>query len=117
MMIDSDTLPKIATVLEKLAEYIENVEASKVAEVINKKTAAAKALADKLSTATGEDIDENVVQKLAELDPEVAAMIGKFAGDATSVDSMGGPEEGRTEKTASAGDSADARFIGWVTGP
>lgn len=116
-MIDSDTLPKIATVLEKLADYIERVESSKVSEDQTKRAEAAHTLADKLSIVTGEAIDENVIQKLANLDPEVAEMIGKFAGETTGVDSMGGPEEKTTVKTASTGGEADARFMAWVTGP
>ena len=116
-MIDSDTLPKIATVLEKLADYVESIESAKVTKEHTKRAQAAHTLADKLSTVTGETIDETVIQKLANLDPEVAEMIGKFAGETTGVDSMGGPEERNTVKTASAGDGADARFINWVTGP
>jgi len=117
MMIDSDTLPKIATVLEKLADYIEGVESSKISYEQTKRAEAAHTLADKLSTVTGEPIEETVIQKLANLDPEVAEMIGKFAGETAGVDSMGGPEERTTVKTASTGVEADARFINWVTGP
>lgn len=117
MMIGPDTLPKIATVLDKLADYVESIEAERVSEVETRKSAAAHSLAEKLSSVTGEVIDEKVISKLASLDPEVAEMIGKFAGEATGVDSMGGPEERTREKTASAGESADARFIDWVTGP
>jgi len=117
MNIDADTLPKIAAVLEKLADYVESTESVKVNEDQVKRASAAKNLAEKISTLTGENLDEGVVEKLAGLDPEVAEMIGKFAGESTGVDSMGGPEERDTEKTASAGESADARFMSWVTGP
>lgn len=117
MKIDADTLPKIATVIEKLADYVEQVESVKVTEEQAKRAAAAKNLAEKIGTITGENLDATVVEKLAGLDPEVAEMIGKFAGESTGVDSMGGPEERDTEKTASAGENADARFISWVTGP
>lgn len=117
MMIDADMLPKIATVLEKLADYVEGNEAIKISEEHGKRSKAAHNLAEKLSMATGETVDEEVVEKLAALDPEIAEMIGKFAGEETGVDSMGGPEEQNTVKTASTGDQADARFIGWVTGP
>lgn len=118
MNIDADMLPKIATVLEKVADYLENAEAQKVAKEQSRRSKAAHNLAEKLSTATGERIDEKTVEKLAHLDPEVAEMIGKFAGEETGVDSMGGPEEQETVKTASeGGNPADARFISWVTGP
>jgi hypothetical protein len=117
MMFDADMMPKIATVLEKLADYIEGVEATKVTEEHSKRAQAAQNLAEKLSTVTGETIDEKVVEKLASLDPEVAEMIGKFAGEETGVDSMGGPEDRTTAKTASAGEGADARFVNWAVGP
>jgi len=117
MKIDAEMLPKIATVLEKLADYVEQIESGKQNEEQTKRATAAKNLAEKIGMITGENPDEKVVEKLAGLDPEVAEMIGKFAGESTGVDSMGGPEERDTEKTASAGESADARFISWVTGP
>ena len=118
MNIDADMLPKIATVLEKVADYLENAEAQKVAEEQAQRSKAAHNLAEKLSTATGESIDESTVEKLAHLDPEVAEMISKFAGEEIGVDSMGGPEERETVKTASVGGNpAEARFINWVTGP
>lgn len=117
MIFDTDMLPKIATVLEKVAEYIENVESTKLAADKNRRVSAATELAEKLSTVTGEHFDKNVVDKLANLDPEIAEMIGKFAGGSTGVDSMGGPDD-RMSKTASAGiGSAEANFLSWVVGP
>ena len=118
MIIDSDILRKISGVLEKAAGYVESVEAAKISSQREVQTKAAEELAEKLRAATGEDVNSGVVDKLAKLDPDVAKLLGKLAGESTGIDQMGEPASVGTTKVASSGtNTADARFINWVTGP
>jgi hypothetical protein len=118
MIIDSDILRKISSVLEKAAGYVESIEAEKISSQHAVQTKAAEELAEKLRAATGEDLDAGVVDKLAKLDPDVAKMLGKLAGESTGVDQMGEPVSAGTTKVASGGkNTEDARFLNWVVGP
>lgn len=111
----STDLNLVADVLEKTADYIEAVEAQKTADANKERTKAATALADQLSDVTGEQFDQEMVDKLASLEPEVANVLSKLAGTG-SVDSLGGPEDNKNVKTASDGVSpAEQRFVGWLT--
>lgn len=104
-------LNQVADVLEKTADYIEAVESSKNAQEQEKRTKAASALADQLTDVTGEHFDEEMVNKLAGLEPEVADVLSKLAGSG-AVDSLGGPNESKGVKTASDGVSpAEQRFM------
>ncbi len=111
-------LTHVATILEKTAAYIENVEASKLAEDTEQRSKAAGILAEKLTDATGEHFDAEMVSKLAGLEPEVTDVLSKLAGSGL-VEPLGGPDdETRTVKTASAGVSvAEQRFIDFLTNP
>jgi hypothetical protein len=108
-------LNRVADVLDKTAAYIEEVEASKVRKVAEEKTKAASALAERLTDATGEEIDTEMVGKLAELSPEVSGLISKLAGGEV-VDPLGGPSTDDKVKTASAGVSlAEQRYAEWLS--
>ena len=111
----STDLNKVADVLEKTAAYIEAVESNKLAQEVAKRTKAASALADQLTDVTGEHFDQDMVNKLAGLEPEVADVLSKLAGTG-AVDSLGGPKEDPRIKTASDGVStAEQRFMDFLT--
>lgn len=117
-MSDSKILVKVADILEKTASYLEETESRKITEEKTARTKAATELADKLSEVTGEELETSVIDKLAQLDPEISKYLGKIAGESTPVESMGGPRETSNEKTASSGGpSAESRFVDWITGP
>ena len=109
-------LNQLADVLEKTAAYIEATEAQKIAVDTEKRTKAANILAEQLTDVTGEHFDKEMVSKLAGLDTDVADVLSKLAGSG-SVDSLGGPKEENTIKTASnAGVSpAEQRFMEYLT--
>jgi len=110
----STDLNLVADVLEKTADYIEAVEAQKTAKDTEERTKAASALADQLTDVTGEHFDQEMVDKLAGLEPEVANVLSKLAGTG-AVDSLGGPDDKDKVKTASDGVSpAEQRFVGWL---
>ena len=107
-------LNKVADVLEKTAAYLERAEAAKLAEDRESRVQAASDLAEKLANVSGENVDDDIVEKLSALDPDISAFLGKIAGSTDAVDSMGEPDE-RT-KTASSPGGGD-NFVAWVTGP
>jgi len=91
---------QVADVLEKLADYIEATEGTKIAELQAERTKTASELASRYAEMTGEELD---VEKLAQLDPSVMKAFEKIAG-VGSPDSLGGPENtSQTVKTASNG--------------
>jgi len=116
MQVDSTMLSKIASVIEKTAEYIERREAQTVTEQQEKRAEEAKRIADKLSSLTGEDLDNSITEKLAEIDPRIVNVLDRITGDDVEIDSMGGPGTAR-EKVASSIRSANDEFVEWVTGP
>ena len=100
-------LHKIADVLEKAAEYIDEIESRKIAEERTVRTKTATHLAEQLSNLTGEKFDP---EKLANLDNDLTDMLKKIASS-EGVESLGGPRQNEgTEKRASTGSSIDDRF-------
>lgn len=108
-------LIKVAEVLEATANYVESIESKKIAEESAVRTKTASDLASKLTEATGERLDDTMVEKFANLDPAIAQFLEKMAGSVETVDSLGGVDM-RT-KTASARSNAEDSFLHWVTGP
>jgi hypothetical protein len=91
---------QVADVLEKLADYIEAAEGTKIAEQQAERSKMASELAERFTEMTGEEMD---AEKLADLDPSVMKSLEKIAG-AGSPDSLGEPENKQgTVKTAGAG--------------
>lgn len=93
---------QMADVFEKLADYLEASENAKEADVIAIRTKMASQVAQRLSEATGEELDAEAVEKLALADPSVMQILEKITGG-NAPDSLGGPEGKSTVKTASAG--------------
>lgn len=96
----SDFDLQVADVLEKLADYIEASEGTKIAERAAERAKIASEVAARFAELTG---DELPVEKLADLDPSIMRSLEKIAG-AGSPDELGGPEDKQgTVKTASDG--------------
>lgn len=89
---------KVADVLEKLAAYVETVQAVKNASLREQRDKVIEALRQKLSSATGEDIPADVLNKLGETDPDVLSVFDKLAADDVDGE-LGEPSQ---RKTASA---------------
>jgi len=114
-MSDSQLLNQVADILEKTAAYFEHTESATLSRVKAAKDDVATKLAAKLSDVTGELVEPSMVDKLAELDPDIANLLSKVAGENDTVDSMGDPREETLTKTASRGvSSADDRFLEWI---
>jgi len=80
----------IAEVLEKTASYIEAVESEKLAAVQATRNRLVSAIRDKVSAATGEDIPDDIIGKLAQADPAVLSTIEKLAVS-NEPENMGSP--------------------------
>ena len=93
---------QVADVFEKLADYLEASENTKEAEATAVRTKMASQVAQRLSEVTGEELDADAVEKLAQADPSVMEILDRISGG-NAPDSLGGPENKRTVKTASAG--------------
>lgn len=110
----SDVLNQAADVLEKTAAYIEGIESKNIADATEIREKAAQNLAEKISAATGEQIDTELAEKLSSMGPEVQDILGRLT-DGGLVDSMGDAED--TTKLASVEGGLpieDARFLAWV---
>lgn len=115
-MTSDNLLLTTADVLEKTAAYIENLETTRVTQEHATRTKVAQELAQTLSNATGEPATDDMVQKLAALPPDMQQVIARLAGS-EAVESMGGPQDARTEKQAgvlSGMPPEDTRFMNWL---
>ena len=104
-----------AEALEKMAEYIEHAETTRVAQESSIRRKHANALATKIANAVGEPLDDILVEKLASSNPEIQELIGRLTGGDV-VESLGGPMEvSKVASVSGALPPADARFVDWVT--
>ncbi len=113
-MSDSQLLNQVADILEKTAAYFEHTESEELSRVKAAKDDVATKLAAKLSDVTGELVESTMIDKLAELDPEIASLLSKVAGENDRVDSMGDPKETLTKTASRGASSADDRFLEWI---
>jgi len=111
----SNVLNSVAEVLEKTADYIERVESQQIAVREEAQMKVASAMAERLGEAIGEEVEPEVVRKLASLDSDITSLLDRVSG-AGAVESMGGPSDSETDnvKTAFAGlPPEDQRFLDW----
>lgn len=110
----NNTLLQASDLLEKAAAYIEEIEDAKQKKEAEDHKKTANELAETVSTAVGEPVSNDLIEKLSKADPEVRALIGKIA-NADLIDPMGGPET--EEKVASISDgmgSAEASLLNFL---
>ncbi len=69
----------VAEVLEKLAVYVDTVQAEKNASAREQRDKIIDAVRHKLSSTTGEDIPADVLSKLGETDTAVLSIFNKLA--------------------------------------
>jgi len=88
----------VANVLEKLAVYLDAEDAEKRAAHDAEQKKLVSEVRQKISEATGQDIDDEVAAKMAKADPDILKTIGTLA-ESTDIAELGSPS---TRKTASA---------------
>lgn len=110
----ADILNQAADVLEKTAAFIDGIESERIATIHADRTKTARALAEKISAATGENIEPALAEKLSSMGPEIQDIIGRLTSGGT-VDSLGDAEDSVKLASVTGGISpADARFLAWV---
>jgi len=107
-------LNQAANVLEKTAAFIDGIETERMSVDQARRTKSAQALAEKISAATGENIEPALAEKLSSMGPEIQDILGRLTAGG-SVDSLGDVEDNVKLASVTGGISpADARFLAWV---
>lgn len=108
----------LANLLEKTADYIEELETRTVARGAEKSASVSPSeeISDLFRAATGEDASYEVTEKIAS-DPSLMEQFRKLARNASRPDPMGGPvsEEGYDSTlTTNRSKAAEDRFLSWI---
>jgi len=110
---------KIADLLDAFAEYVDEVEQTKLAAQQSECNTRIDALAERYSSSTGEEMPSALKTKLAHLDPDSLDQLLKVAkNNNESPDALGRPADvddnpaPRTVKEAA--DQADQSFLNWL---
>jgi hypothetical protein len=116
----------LANVLEKTADLLDAQEQEKTAAAREERQKVSKALAEKYAAATGEELSENIIEKLAASDVD---LVGAFNKLASRVDNNAEPEDlgepgdmpdaepvFMTKKAAVEAQSqaAESRLLSWI---
>jgi len=112
-------LEQVANVIEKMAYYLDAVEAEKInAERVDRQKLAAL-LKEKYEELTGDTIDEDALGKLANADVDILAAFDKLAQTRVSSE-MGEPADRRDSSNPmtvkEAAEAADDRLLDFILG-
>lgn len=125
--MSSELMRKTATVIEKLAEHLDQEEIRQHDTARQERMKVASALGEKYAAVTGEDLPQDVLSHIADSNEDVIKVFEKLATRIphdTPPDNMGeggSPDDQNTatgtshkerEKTAAA--DANQRFVNWV---
>jgi len=115
----SMNLRKVANVFDAVANYVDAVEREKEAAAASVRMARVDKVASAHATAHGEEIPDEIRQKLAGTDPSVLAYVeGVLAKQAGVVDSLGSPannaDDDQPTTVKQAADAADQQFLNWL---
>lgn len=117
---------QVASVLEKTADLLDAQEHEKTAAAREERHKVIAAFAEKYSSATGEDLPDNIIKKLAESDVDLVEAFQKLA---SRVDANAEPEDlgepgdlpdsepvYMTKKAAveARSQAADDRLLSWI---
>lgn len=94
----ADFLLKVADVIDQTAAFIDGQESAKQLAVKTARDSAVKAFAVKFAEATGDDLPEDVLQKLAASDEDVLTTVSRLVEKTGAVESLGSS----SDKTGSA---------------
>jgi len=111
-------LEQVATVLEKLAIYLDAVESEKSDAIREDRSKLAAILKDRFEEITGDTVDDDLLNKLSNADLDVLSTFERVA-EAHSSD-LGSPSNMRDGSVAmttkEAAEAADDSFLDWVMG-
>lgn len=118
--MSAEKLLKTAAVLEKAANYIDAVEEEKRQLETEHRRKLANVLRENYKTATGEDLSDEALDKLASSDLDVLDSFNKMSESAKAsrsydLGSAGGYNAKRKpEGIKEASDQASERFLDWI---
>jgi len=118
---------QVADVLEKAAAYIDAQEQEKTAAVRQERHAALDGLRGKYAAATGENISDSLLEKLANSDEDLLQLLEKVASKAPKMvepDDLGEPAEDAEDGDRVYGSvkeahdakqkEVDGNFLNWI---
>lgn len=114
------TYEKVATVLEKLAAYVDTIEYDKQQKVATALNERISKIAESYENRTGEEFPETLHNKLANLDQETLDHLLKVANNnSDSPESLGNPSDGLNDyrephTTKEAAAQAEDKFLDWI---
>lgn len=114
---------KVADVLDKMADYVEAVESDAAASEDQQREGLIASIGEKYAEATGDDISDEMLKKLAQADPSLLQALEKIAETKQEDEtSLGGPSDRRDrsakpENTKEAAQDADDSFLDWILSP
>lgn len=94
----ADFLLKVADVIDQTAAFIDGQESAKQLVVKEARDSAVKAFAVKFAEATGDDLPDDVLQKLAASDEDVLTTVSRLVEKTGAVEALGSS----SDKTGSA---------------
>lgn len=112
-------MQKVANLLDATATYLDEVESEKQATVRSARENLIADIGEKYAEATGEDISDDVLRKLANADVDLLSVLEKVADvSSDKVAELGAPSDRRdlnapTNKKEAAA-AADDRFLDFV---
>lgn len=112
-------LKKVANLLDATATYLDEVESEKQAKVHSERENLIADIGEKYAEATGEDISDDVLRKLADADVDLLSVLEKIADvSSDKVAELGAPSD-RNDPTVpmnkkEAAVAADDRFLNFV---
>lgn len=114
-------LHKIANVLDAVADYIDAHESEKQAQVDAAKESLIVSIGEKYAAATGEEISDDLLKKMASADVPLLEAVVKVAETKKDIDqlTMGEPSDRRDfsaepENRKEAAEAAEDRFLQWI---
>jgi len=104
----------VADVLEKNAEYYESLESERVTKEKEAQHTKASTLAARISETVGEPLDEELVDKLSAVDPDIHGLLERTVGSMENVDSLGGVDDSEKVAGLDGLPAEDVRFLSFV---
>lgn len=122
--MSSQFMHNVANLLEKVAAYIDQEENVRTQAIQTERKKIAQALNEKIATATGEELNPELLEKIAAADPNIIDTVIKLAErtNAQPPDTVGEPSNlddnntynNKNMRVKEAAAQADNQFLNWI---